>query len=343
MGGRIALRRGSGGGTMRVLVLLAAVLLGCGVAAAHEVRPAFLQISETADGRYDVLWKVPARGEFRLALDVALPETCADASPRTASDAGTAIATRWKTRCDGGLAGHTIAIDGLRGTVTDVLVRIEGNDGTVQTARLTPDAPDLMVSAAPGAFETARTYFELGTEHILLGIDHLLFVLALLLLIGDLRTLIGTITAFTVAHSITLAAAALDWTRVPQPPIEAAIALSIAVVAAEILRAERGEKDLTIRYPWLIAFAFGLLHGFGFGGALREIGLPQTDVPLALLAFNLGVEAGQLLFVAVVLIVGLIVRRLIELPSVPPRRWAGYAIGCVAGFWFVERVTGFLT
>ncbi|MCB1245626.1 MAG: HupE/UreJ family protein, partial [Verrucomicrobiae bacterium] len=164
-----------------------------------------------------------------------------------------------------------------------------------------PDNPRYTVVAAPSAWNTAETYFVLGVEHILLGVDHLLFVLALLLLIRNVRTLIETITAFTVAHSITLAAAALGWANAPPPPVEAAIALSIVVVAAEIVRAGRGRTDISIRYPWLIAFLFGLLHGFGFGGALRDIGLPQKDVPLALFTFNLGVEAGQLLFVITVL------------------------------------------
>lgn len=217
-------------------------------------------------------------------------------------------------------------------------LRIERVDGTAQTARLTPESPQLLVTNAPGAIETARTYFLLGVERILFGIDHLLFVLALLLLIHSVRTLLATITAFTVAHSITLAAAALELTRVPQPPIKAVIALSIAVVAAEIVRAERGETDLSIRYPWLIAFAFGLLHGFGFGGALRDIGLPQKDVPLALLTFNVGVEAGQLLFVGAALIIGLALRALLPVDRMKLRLPAGCLVGCLAAFWFAQRV-----
>lgn len=323
------------------LVLTLAGLVAT-MAQAHEVRPAYLEIDQRGPEDFDVLWKVPTRGEARLALDVSLPSACAETSPVVAADMGAAMTSRWSMRCDGGLGGETLAIDGLVGTYTDVIARIAWSDGSVQTARLTPDFPGLVLETAPGALATARAYFVLGVEHILLGIDHLLFVLALLLLIRDLRTLIETITAFTVAHSITLAAAALGWTQVPQPPVEAAIALSIAVVAAEIIRAERGETDLSIRYPWLIAFLFGLLHGFGFGGALRDIGLPQTDVPLALLTFNLGVEVGQLLFVAAVLVVALAARRLVAVRGALIRGPVGYATGCVAGFWFVERVVSFV-
>lgn len=273
-------------------IMLAVALLGLlREANAHELRPAFLELIETAPDIFDVLWKVPARGEAWLALDASLPENCTETGPRTVSATGDAVTSRWSITCAGGLAGRTVVIGGLTATYTDVLLRIENTDGVQQSARLTPDSPGYVVLAAPSTWDTARTYFLLGVEHILLGVDHLLFVLALLLLIRNVRTLIETITAFTVAHSITLAAAALGWANAPQPPVEAAIALSIVVVASEIVRSDRGASDISIRYPWLIAFAFGLLHGFAFGGALRDIGLPQKDVPLALLTFNLGVEA----------------------------------------------------
>jgi hydrogenase/urease accessory protein HupE len=324
-----------------VLACLLACLIAATTASAHELRPAFLELTETAPDEFDVLWKVPARGEFRLALHAILPENCEETAPRTVSDAGSGVSSHWRVACAGGLAGGTITIDGLSATYTDVLVRIGHLGGTTQATRLTPDSSGLVVAAAPTALDTARTYFLLGVEHILLGFDHLLFVLALLLLIRNLRTLIETITAFTVAHSITLAAAALGWTSVPQPPVEAVIALSIVVVASEVVRSERGKTDLSIRYPWAIAFLFGLLHGLGFGGALRDIGLPQVDVPLALFTFNVGVEVGQLLFVAVVLAVGAAVRALVNLSFPRARTVAAYAIGSVSAFWLVERVSGF--
>jgi hydrogenase/urease accessory protein HupE len=312
-----------------------------GPAAAHELRPGFLEIVETDQDVFDVLWKVPARGEARLALDARLPGNCVETAPRTVSDTGAAVSTRWVIACEGGLAGQVVAVDGLSATYTDVLLRVEDLDGLHQSARLTPDGPSYVVVAVPSTWDTARTYFLLGIEHILLGIDHLLFVLALLLLIRNVRTLIETITAFTVAHSITLAAAALGWANAPQPPVEAAIALSIVVVASEVVRSGRGVSDLSIRYPWVIAFLFGLLHGFGFGRALRDIGLPQKDVPLALFTFNLGVEAGQLLFVMVVLAVLAAARPLLTVRIPWGRRAAAYGIGCISAFWFVTRVGSF--
>ena len=325
---------------LRLVGLVLALCLS-GAAAAHELRPAFLEIREEVGNLYDVLWKTPARGEFRLSLDVVFPKECEDASPVTNKQTGSAIVSRWRIRCVDGLDGRTIGIGGLSATYTDALFRLTRRDGTVQTSRLTPEGPEVIVASSPSVFDTARTYFLLGMEHILEGVDHLLFVLALLLLIPSIRMLVGTVTAFTVAHSITLAFAAFGWSSAPQPPVEALIALSIVIVAAEIINRERGRRDISIRYPWLIAFAFGLLHGFGFGGALREIGLPQKDVPMALLSFNLGVEAGQLLFIFVVLITIALIRKLVILHSRLPQLIAAYGIGSVAAFWFVERIATF--
>ena len=199
------------------------------------------------------------------------------------------------------MVGESIAVEGLSSTFTDVLVRLEDIAGTTQTERLTPTKTSFVVKATPGASEVAVTYLWLGIEHILLGFDHLLFVLALVILVRQWARVVVTVTAFTVAHSITLAAATLGFVHVPGPPVEATIALSIMLVAAEIVNARRGHPSLTARWPWLVAFAFGLLHGFGFAGALREVGLPQHAIPLALLFFNLGVEVGQLAFVALVM------------------------------------------
>jgi len=312
-------------------------------AGAHELRPAYLEITEAVLNSYSVVWKVPARGEYRLSLHVRLPENCAETTPPVTTNIDSAMTSRWEVRCAGGLVGDTIGIDGLVATYTDALVRIVRTDGTVQTVRLTPDFPDMTVTAAPTATETARTYFLLGIQHILLGLDHLLFVLALLLLIRDSRTLVATITAFTVAHSVTLALAALGLAAAPQPPVESLVALSIVFVASEIIRKQQGHADLSSRYPWIIAFLFGLLHGFGFGGALREIGLPQKDVPLALLTFNLGVEVGQLIFVALALAAIGSLRLLLMLKTEHPRLAMAYVIGSLSAVWFVQRVAGFGT
>lgn len=332
---------------MRVLILL--ILLFASSAHAHEVRPAYLELKETAPGAYAVTWKLPGRGsDERLALRLMFPEGAVrDASTRAAM-VGDAFIETFTLRAPGGLEGGRIVVSGLAATMTDVLARLERLDGSVQMERLTPAAPGFTVAAAQGWSGVASTYFVLGVEHILFGVDHLLFVLALLMLVGGWKQLVGTITAFTVAHSITLALATLGYVRVPVPPIEALIALSIAFVAAEIVRRRRHRAGLAERWPWAIAFLFGLLHGLGFASALGEVGLPQQAIPLALLFFNLGVETGQLVFVAAVL---LLVAGLHWLMRASPRRdmaWrraettAAYAIGTIACFWVVERTTGFL-
>jgi hypothetical protein len=223
------------------------------------------------------------------------------------------------------------------------LARIGYSDETTEIARLTPEAPGFVVAGAQSRFEIAGTYLTLGVDHILSGIDHLLFVLALMLLIHNPWTLAKTITAFTVAHSITLAGASLGYFSLPQKPVEATIALSIAFVAREIIKIRPGEQRLSESYPWVVAFAFGLLHGLGFAGALKEIGLPQVDVPLALLTFNLGVESGQLLFVAIVLAIVWAARAFVTLPVMPVRLIAAYLIGTTSIVWLVDRLGGFVT
>jgi hydrogenase/urease accessory protein HupE len=320
-----------------VLTLLAAAA----PALAHEVRPAYLELTQTDAETFEVLWKVPARGDLRLGLYVRLPAACEVVGEARAMFVGSNYIERSTIRHAAALVGETIAIDGLASTMTDVLVRIERLDGATQVARLLPASPSLVVEASPSPWQVSGTYFVLGVEHILLGIDHLLFVFALLLLVKGWRRVVGTITAFTIAHSVTLALATLGVVHVPGPPVEAIIALSIVFVASEILRARRGRVGLAERWPWTVAFAFGLLHGLGFAGALSEVGLPQQAIPLALLFFNIGVEAGQLLFIAAVASAWAVVRRLpVRVPRaaevIPP-----YAIGSVAMFWVIERVAGF--
>jgi len=327
------------------------LLIACAPAArAHEVRPGFLQIHETGADSYEVLWKVPANGDYRLALYARLPKECIG-QPTQGSFISGAFVERWRAKCPGGLIGKTISIDGLSGTRTDVLVRFERLGGTTQTARLNPAQVSFVVASAPAAFDVVKTYFVLGVEHILTGVDHLLFVLALLFLVGNWRRLIATVTAFTVAHSITLAAATVGLVHVPQAPVEASIALSVVFVAAEILQVSQGKAGLTARAPWIVAFVFGLLHGFGFAGALREVGLPEMDIPLALLFFNVGVEAGQLLFIAGIVATLMAVSQVVERRASAKRGpWAAedyvrtpvaYIIGSVAAFWVVQRVVAF--
>jgi hydrogenase/urease accessory protein HupE len=321
---------------------------------AHEVRPAYLELGQTRTDTYDVLWKVPARGEnMRLGIYVEFPSGTANVTTPRMSIADNASTERWSVKRTGGLTGGKIYIAGLAATMTDVLVRIENLDGTTQVTRLTPSSPSFVVAAAPGALEISRTYLVLGVEHILFGIDHLLFVLALLILVKGWRKLVGTITAFTIAHSITLAAATLGFVHIPGKPVEATIALSIVLVAGEIVYRRQGRSGLTATWPWVVAFTFGLLHGFGFAGALREVGLPQNAIPLALLFFNIGVELGQLLFIGLVMaVIALAVRaaRKFSQWNVAPQSafaWceniSAYAIGAVAAFWLIERTLSFVT
>lgn len=324
-------------------VLALATLPGTALPAfAHEVRPAYLEMIQQDAETWDLLFKVPAAGEdLRFGLYLELPADVQRVGPPTGGFSGRAHVERSTIKRPGGLDGAEIAVDGLSATLTDVLVRLERLDGSGQMLRLKPDSPSFVVEPVPGRLQVAATYIGLGVEHILLGIDHLLFVLALLILADSLRRLIWTITAFTVAHSITLAAATLGWVAVPPPPVEAVIALSIVFVAAEIIRARQGRPGLAQRVPAVVAFIFGLLHGFGFAGALGEIGLPQQQIPLALLTFNVGVEIGQLLFVGAVLLLARIPGMLrLAVPAWWPQA-AAYAIGSVAMFWVIERVGSF--
>jgi hydrogenase/urease accessory protein HupE len=326
---------------MRAILLLLVLMVLPFSAFAHEMRPAYLAMEETADGVFDVLWKVPALGDQRMGLYARLPDNCVPKSDPVASIADAAYTEHWTALCDAGLKGQTIVIDGLTATLTDVLVRIAWRDGSVEVARLTPEAPSFVTKGAQTVWEVASTYFRLGVDHILSGHDHLLFVFALILLIHDRWMLFKTITAFTVAHSITLAGATLGLFSLPQKPVEAAIALSIVFLAVELVKSQPGELRLSERLPWLVAFAFGLLHGFGFAGALMETGLPQSDVPLALLTFNLGVEAGQLMFVALVLLVFRAFRAIVSGPLPALRLLAAYGIGTASMLWLISRVASF--
>ncbi len=330
--------------SLRLRAFLTVVLLGtlAQPVVAHEVRPAYLEMVQQDAETWDLLFKVPAAGEdLRFGLYLRLPADVQRLGPLTGEFSGRAHVERSRIRRPGGLDGAVISVDGLSGTLTDVLVRLERADGTSQVLRLTPDSTSFVVEPVPGSLQVATTYIGLGIEHILLGIDHLLFVLALLILVDSFRRLVWTITAFTLAHSITLAAATLGWVAVPPPPVEAVIALSIVFVAGEIIHTRQGRPGLSQRLPWLVAFTFGLLHGFGFAGALREIGLPQKQIPLALFTFNVGVEIGQLLFVGAVLLLAWLVRSLrVPVPAWWPQA-AAYAIGSIATFWVFERVAAF--
>jgi len=325
--------------------LAAALLVLFANATADEVRPGYLQLTQVDGEIYDVFWKVPARGGgLRLSLSVVFDKDTRQLGEPTSAFVDGAYISRWQISRSGGLAGARVEIEGLRQTGTEVLVHIAYLDGTAITHRIAPDEPVYRVEARASWWQIVTTYLVLGIEHILFGIDHLLFVFALLLLVRQLSKLVATITAFTVAHSVTLILASLGLLRLPLPPVEACIALSIAFVATEIIRERQGQPGITARFPWLAAFAFGLLHGLGFAAALAAIGLPQNARIPALLVFNIGVEIGQLMFVAAVLLAWRVLGRVL-IRNIP--HWLeplpAYSIGALASFWVFERAAVFWT
>ena len=313
-------------------------------AIADVFRPAYLQLKQLDAENYQVLWKVPALDEqTTLKVRPVFPEQTRETSSRSSSFAGGALVQRWTIHLPGGLEGRPIVFSGLSALGLDVLVRAERMDGSEQLLRILPVDPQFVLKPPQGPLEVVYAYTLIGFEHILSGLDHLLFVFALILVVRSPRQLVLAVTAFTVAHSITLALATLDVIHVPGPPVEAIIALSIVFVAQEVMQRQRGHAGLASRKPWLVAFAFGLLHGLGFAGALAEVGLPHNAIPLALLFFNVGVELGQLAFIAAVLAVTALLRRLWR-GAVEPG-WAiplqAYLIGGVASFWLIERIVAF--
>ena len=323
----------------RASLLVAGLLLLQAVPArAHEARPGFLELRESAAGTWSLLWKKPTGGEVEIAIAPVIPDGCNLATPDRQQLTPGAVIVRGTLTCPGGLAGKTIVIAGLESTITDVLVRLHHADGRLESHLLRPATPSVTLGGETSAAERALGYVQLGAQHILLGVDHLLFVLGLLLIVSSRWMLVKTITSFTVAHSITLAIATLGFASAPLPPLNAAIALSILFLGPEIVRVWRGETSLTIRHPWVVAFAFGLLHGFGFASGLTAMGLPKAEVPLALFLFNAGVELGQVGFVLLVVLLERSFRALeIRWP-----RWSralpGYAVGSLGAYWTIQRV-----
>jgi hypothetical protein len=307
---------------------------------AHELQPGFLELKESAPGRYDVLWKLPSLGssDVRMPMVPVFPDNCRQLGEARSERAGTAWLFTARIECQPGLAGRTLAVEGLEAFTTDVLVRVQHGDGSVETHVLKPVQASVKLRTAGDTARGIGAYLYLGIEHILLGVDHLLFVLGLLLIVRDRWMLVKTVTAFTIAHSITLAVATFGVATVAPAPLNAAIALSILFLGPEIVRVWRGETSFTIRHPWVVAFAFGLLHGFGFASGLAQLGLPQGEIPLALLLFNVGVEIGQLAFVAAILLLERAFRLLqIHWPRVI-ERLPGYVVGTLGAFWTIQRV-----
>jgi hypothetical protein len=320
------------------LFALGLVLLAGSTALAHESRPAYLEINETAPGRYDVLWRTPLLSGMRLPVRLEFPDAVRNVTePRERVLADSLLERRVIDAGKNGLGGQRIQFVGLQATITDVLVRTSLLNGAHWTVVVRPSQPWVEFTGAKSTLEVARTYLVHGVEHILFGIDHLLFVFGLLLIVPDRWMLVKTVTSFTLAHSLTLAIATLGYASAPMLPLNAAIALSILFLGPEIVRSWRGETSLTLRHPWLVAFVFGLLHGFGFASALTGAGLPRRDLPLALCTFNVGVEVGQVAFV--VLMVRL--ERSFQQLEIRWPRWVemvpGYAVGVLGAFWTIQR------
>ena len=320
---------------MKWLVALVLVMLAIPAAHADDLRPGYLDWTEQSPGVWTVTWKAPLLGGLATRAKPLLPQGCTvrDTARRLA---GPALIETARVRCDRPLAGHAIGLDGLERSFSDALVRVAPVGAAVQAGRLTPDEPRLTVAAKAERGQVARTYFELGIEHILLGFDHLLFVIALVLLIRRGRQVVTTVTMFTLAHSLTLALTTLGCFAVARRPLEICIALSIVFLAREIVRPD-GAPSLAKRLPGLVAFVFGLLHGLGFAAALAEIGLPQGELPLALLTFNLGVEAGQLAVVAGTFAGLAGIARVNPAALAPVRKVMAYAVGIVSAYWLFER------
>ena len=328
------------------LVVVALVLTGTSSGRADEFKPAYLQLTQVDQDTYDVLWKVPAIDEATtLKVKPQFPDTTEARTPVRGTFSRGVMVQRWRIRVPGGLDGRPVIFSQLSETRIDVLARLVRLDGSVQLERILPVSPRFVAKPSPGSLDVVTTYTALGVQHILTGFDHLLYVLGMLILVGGWRRIILTMSAFTATHSLTLTAATLGWVHVPQRPVEACIALSILFVAREIVQVHRGRPGITARWPWLVSFTFGLMHGFGFAGALAEVGLPQSSIPTALLFFNVGVEIGQLLFVGTVLTVIAVGWRAAQRLRVSQPAWlwrlAPYAIGGLASFWLVERVTAF--
>jgi hydrogenase/urease accessory protein HupE len=319
-------------------------VLGHGpVAQAHDSRPAYLEINETSPGSYEVLWRTPINAGMRLPVVPRFPDDTRNiTAPSLKEFTGMLLERRWIDAGTNGLSGKRIEFVGLQSTITDVLVRVQALDGTHTTTLVHPSQPWVEIAPSQGIAGVAAAYLVHGFEHIMSGTDHLLFVLGLMLMVRDFWMLLKTITAFTLAHSLTLAAATLGYVHVPAPPLEAAIALSIMFVGVEVLRSRQGETSLTLRQPWLVAFGFGLVHGLGFASGLASVGLPPGDIPVALLFFNIGVEAGQLSFVALML---LLVRCFdllkIHWPQLT-RMVPAYVVGSIGAFWTIDRIVAMI-
>jgi len=307
---------------------------------AHEMRPALLQINQVSGTDYELIWKIPRRDNMILSINPVFPDWFRVSQPLPGVQAGDGALFTMHATSEKSIHKMPISIDGIANSMVDVIVYVQLLSGEKYSLTIQPSHPTVTIPERDTFGATAWTYGKLGVEHILGGPDHLLFVLALLLIVSGARKIFFTITAFTLAHSLTLSLAALGSLSLPGPPVEATIALSIMFLAWELVKLNRGEVVISSQKPWLVSFTFGLLHGLGFAGALKDIGLPQTQVAAALAFFNIGVEVGQLLFIMAMLLIGRLLVKKINTSNFV-KFFPAYAIGSVAAFWLVERVVGY--
>jgi hypothetical protein len=316
-----------------IAVLLAALLPG--LLGAHPLAPVLLQLDIREDGRVDVTWKTSLLIPVGSDLRPQFPDHCKALSAPEGSEQATYAVVRWQLDCGSeGLEGHVLGVSGLVGSNLNTLVRINDPLQGSRSWLLKAEETTQRVDEAPGKLAVAKRYLQLGAEHLVFGPDHVLLIIAMMLLISGWRSLLITITAFTLGHSITLCLATLGVVSVPTYPIEVAIAFSIMLVAASIPRDSDAAPRAAARAPWLVALVFGLLHGFGFAGALSAVGLPAAEIPLALFSFNVGIELGQ---IAIVLL-GWWVLRSWTNHTDRGRIAVTYAIGGLAGFWTLQRL-----
>ena len=318
---------------------LALALIGPGAAAAHPLAPALLELRSGEEGLAEVAWKTSRLKPRGADIRPILPSECPAVSDPVVEEDEQSVTLVWNIQCPGneGLVGRQIAISGLEATRIDVLVRVTLADQRVVSTVLHAGDSEFRVPAKPEKSQVVKAYAQLGFEHILTGPDHLLFVLGLILLVIGWRPLLKTVTAFTVGHSLTLSVVALGLVRVPSSLIEVLIAGSVLLLAVELTTRNRARPSLLRRKPWLMALGFGLLHGMGFAGALAEIGLPDDEIPLALFSFNIGIELGQLAFVAVILAGAALLRAPLARAPLWVLRAPAYAIGSLAVYWMLER------
>lgn len=318
-----------------VLLTLAALLAG--PATADELRPGYLELTQRTASEWTLVWKSPMKGGFTPFTKPVLPQGCTVSGSPIRVIANGSMVTTSKILCQNDVAGRILGLENFDTAQSDVLVRVAPISRAVQALRLTPAEPRATIKTHADRWQVARTYFVIGIDHIVFGYDHLLFVVVLVLLLSGFWTVFKAVTAFTIAHSLTLIGTMLGLVGLPRQPVESVIALSILFLAVETVKRKPQAPRLSERIPWVVAFAFGLLHGFGFAGALKEIGLPESELPTALLTFNLGVEVGQLAIVGATIGVLGLLRHAIPAIEQTIIKVATYAIGIIASYWFIER------